>query len=316
MANSPRSTNAAPHSRATLLVVIGAIIISFSPVFVRAADVGASAAGVYRTFFGGVALLVYVLLRRERLWRGPGPLGFALLAGIVFATDLRLWHRSIEYIGPGLATILGNFQAFILAAFGILVHRERPGWRYLVSIPLALLGLFLLVGMDWQELSTQARTGVLLGLTTACAYAAYVIVYQKSQRATPRLSPAASLTTISFITAATLGVSGAIEGETFVIPNAQSWGAMIGYGVLCQALGWILISNGLPGIPTSRAGLLLLLQPTLSFLWDIVFFGRPTDRVEWVGASLALGAIYLGSTRGRPRSRGNVGRSREARGKP
>lgn len=293
----------APHSRATLLVALGAIIISFSPVFVRVADVDPSAAGFYRMSIGGIALLIYASLRGERLWRGAGPLGFSLLAGLVFAADLRLWHRSIEYVGPGLATILGNFQVFLLAAFGILVHRERPGWRYLVSIPLALLGLFLLVGIDWPELSSQARTGVALGLMTACAYAAYVIVYQKSQRATIRLSPASSLVFISFFTAAALGGSGAVEGDTFVLPNAHSWAAMIGYGVLCQACGWILISTGLPGIPTSRAGLLLLLQPTLSFIWDIVLFGRPTDRIEWIGAILALGAIYLGSTRRRARPR-------------
>ena len=303
---TPTGDDARP-GRATLLVVIGAVIISFSPVFVRIADVGPTAAGFYRTFFGGIALLVYVALRREPLWRGFAPLGFAALCGVVFAADLRLWHRAIEYVGPGLATILGNFQAFLLAAFGILVHRERPGWRYLVSIPLAVLGLFLLVGTDWPGLSHEARVGVGLGLLTAIAYATYVIVYQRSQRARVHLGPAASLTTISLVTALVMGVGGTIEGDPFVIPNAHSWVAMVSYGVLCQALGWILISHGLPSIPTSRAGLVLLLQPTLSFIWDILFFGRPTGRIEWIGAVLALGAIYLGSTRS---GRSRPGRNR------
>jgi drug/metabolite transporter (DMT)-like permease len=282
--------------------VIGAVLISFSPVFVRVADVEPMAAGFYRTLVGGLALALYVRLHGDPLWRGPVPFGFAVLCGVVFAADLRLWHRSIEYVGPGLATILGNFQVFILAAFGILIHRERPGWRYLLSVPLALVGLFLLVGLDWPGLEAKARTGVFLGLATAVAYATYMIVFQKSQQVPVRLSPAASLTVISFASAFAMGVGVMIEGE-FTIPNSRSWVAMIGYGVLCQALGWILISQGLPRIPTSRAGLILLLQPTLSFLWDIVFFGRPTDRLEWLGAAIALGAIYLGSARPARRAR-------------
>jgi len=43
----------------------------------------------------------------------------------------------------------------------------------------------------------------------------------------------------------------------------------------------------------------LLLQPTLAFTWDVLFFHRPTDVTDVVGAGLALAAIYLGTTRPR-----------------
>ena len=71
------------------------------------------------------------------------------------------------------------------------------------------------------------------------------------------------------------------------------------YGVLCQGVGWIVISWAVVRVEASRVGLLLLLQPTLTFVWDILFFGRPTTTVEILGASLTLVAIYFGSTRRR-----------------
>lgn len=40
---------------------------------------------------------------RETLWRDLRPAFWAALAGLFFAADLACWHRSIRYIGPGLA---------------------------------------------------------------------------------------------------------------------------------------------------------------------------------------------------------------------
>lgn len=224
----------------------------------------------------------------------------ASLCALLFSGDLALWHRAIIYIGPGLATILANFQALILAAFGILVLRERPGWRYLLSIPIALLGLFLLVGVSWNSLSSQSRTGVVFALGAAFCYAAYLQTFRTRPERERHWNAALSLTVISAVSALLMGLGGLASGESFRIPDRASWLAMLGYGILCQACGWILISHALTRVPASRAGLILLLQPTLAFIWDILFFHRPTRTTDLIGAALALTAIYLGSTRAIP----------------
>ena len=144
-------------------LMIGATVISFSPVFVKLAQVGPTAAGFYRTFFGSIFLLIVVLVRGDTLWKGRRAFGLALACAVLFAADLTFWHRSIHYIGPGLATIMGNLQIFFLAAFGIVVFREKAGWRFLVSIPLAVAGLFMLVGVDWGQLHSGYKLGVLFG---------------------------------------------------------------------------------------------------------------------------------------------------------
>ncbi|MFC1639146.1 EamA family transporter [Gemmatimonadota bacterium] len=87
--------------------------------------------------------------------------------------------------------------------------------------------------------------------------------------------------------------------ESFVVPDAQTWVVLFAYAIVCHVIGWVLISSGLPGMQTSRAGLLLLLQPALAFVWDVVLFGRPTAAIEITGAALALTAIYLGTVGGK-----------------
>jgi drug/metabolite transporter (DMT)-like permease len=274
-------------------------MISFSPVFVKLANVGPTTAGFYRTLFGGLFLLVIALARRDALWRGIRPLGLALACAALFAADLSFWHRSIHYIGPGLATIMGNLQIFFLAGFGILVFRERVEWRFLLSLPLAVAGLFVLVGVDWSQLQTGYKVGVLFGVLTAVTYAGYMLVLQESQSKSVRLSAAANLAWISLLTAAVMAVEVPLVGESFHIPDTRSWVSLLAYGVLCQAVGWVIISRALTNIAASRAGLILLLQPTLAFVWDVMLFSRPTGAMDVFGALLTLAAIYIGGSRRR-----------------
>ncbi|HKI95062.1 MAG TPA: EamA family transporter, partial [Gemmatimonadales bacterium] len=124
------------YSRGIGQVLAGAVLISFAAVFVKLTTVPAVISAFYRVGIGGVILLALALLKRERLWMGPRPALLALAAGVFFALDLAFWHRSIAYVGPGLATILANFQVFILAGFGVLVLHERGSWRLVAAVPL------------------------------------------------------------------------------------------------------------------------------------------------------------------------------------
>jgi hypothetical protein len=49
----------------------------------------------------------------------------------------------------------------------------------------------------------------------------------------------------------------------------------------------------------------MLFQPTLTFIWDILLFGRPTGLMGYLGAALALFAISLGvlDTSGKDKTR-------------
>ena len=55
-----------------------------------------------------------------------------------------------------------------------------------------------------------------------------------------------------------------------------------------------------PQLPASLVGLLLLLQPALSFVLDVILFARPTGALDWIGLALSLLGIFIGSARRRP----------------
>ncbi len=280
-----------------LILVIGAVLISFTGVWVKVAHVAPNVSAFYRVFFGGAALLLAALYRRELRWFGLRHLLLSLLCGFLLGLDLWLYHYSIEYIGPGLGTILPNFQVFILAAVGVLFLKEPMRWIYLVSLPLAFVGLFMIVGVNWSDLQIQYRIGVYYGLAAAICYAGFLLSLRQLQADQMGTSFFYVLMMVSLTTAIFLGAEIVFRQTSFKIPDLQSLLALLALGLLSHTVGWILITNALPKVRASFSGLILLLQPALAFVWDVLFFQRPTTLFNWLGVLIALAAIYLGMAR-------------------
>lgn len=278
------------------MVLAGAVMISFSAVFVKIAHVGPTVSAFYRMALGGI-LLIALVIPTGKIARIPRKALILIgICALCFTLDLTVWHRSIFYVGPGLATILANFQVFFLAGIGFIFYRERMTLRYIVSVSLSVLGLVLIVMPQSRAPEPHFYFGVLLGLLTAVAYTAYLLTLRNLQQDFSFISPLFAIAIISLLTAFGLGVEVIVTGKSFAIPDTTTWAALLAYGIAGQVLGWVFISKGIGKIEASRAGLILLLQPTLSFIWDILFFKRPTGGLDLTGAILAILAIYLGST--------------------
>ncbi|HTA64598.1 MAG TPA: DMT family transporter, partial [Xanthomonadaceae bacterium] len=220
------------------------------------------------------------------------------MPALAFATDLFFWHRSILDVGPGLATLLGNLQVFMMALAGVLLHREKLGWRFLVGLAMAFAGLWLLIGQGWSGFDERYRTGVVYGAFTAVCYAAYMLSFRHAQRERSTLDSSQLLSISSLLCAVVLAMLCMADGDSFAIPDTQTLIALIALGWVGQCAGWVLISRAMPQLPTSLVGLLLLLQPVLAFLMDVVLFHRATRPVEWIGLALSLCGIFIGSLRG------------------
>lgn len=276
-------------------VLCGAFLISFSGVLVKLADVSPTASGFYRVFFGSLFLLCATVWFKDFKKITPSELFLITFCGFVFALDLFFWHESIMYIGPGLATLLGNFQVFLLAAIGIFFFREKGRPSFFAAIPLAIVGLLMIVGVNWNHLENDYKTGIYFGLLTAVCYTAFLLSLRKIQ-SNERHSQFSSLMIVSLSCAVFLGFKMLYTGDSFTIPNAKSFSALLGLGLFSQTIGWVLIANAMPKIRASFTGLILLLQPSLAFIWDVLLFNRPTDILNWIGVIVTLAAIYMGLT--------------------
>lgn len=292
-----------------LLVAFGAAAISFAPVLVKVAaleGVGPATIGAWRCVIGGVLLVALAMLRGAPLLPRRSAVRIALIAGVAFAMDLWVWHRSIVIVGAGMATILGNTQVFWTSAYGGIAYREPLSPRFLVAAGAAFVGVVLLAGIGSDvELSRYYLGGVGLGLATGLVYACYILAVQRATgggrpgAAVDELDPLTAsmrvLGWVALIAGALLGASAAIEGETLLPPTARAWLALGGLAVVAQIVGWISIASGLRRAPASRAALVLLLQPALATGWGYAFFDERLELLQLAGAAVTLTAIYVGA---------------------
>ncbi|MBA2382165.1 MAG: EamA family transporter, partial [Chloroflexi bacterium] len=101
-------------ARPRLAALLGAMCIAFSGIFYRWAEVSPSTGTVFRALFGLPLLGLVAWLEHRRNGGLPTrTVRLALLAGAFFAGDLLFWHHAIEYVGAGLATVLGNLQVLV-----------------------------------------------------------------------------------------------------------------------------------------------------------------------------------------------------------
>ncbi len=245
-------------------------------------------------FFAFWGLLFLVVVRKERLHYPGKALTLLLLCGVWLSCDFMVWHRSIGLIGPGFSTLLGNFQVFFTTIISYWLFGERIRPSFILAILFGFLGLLLMTGFNFANLSGEIRVGILLGFATALFYSFYILTLKQAMSRSA-LSGTSAMLIISVSSVIILGGLIQSRGISFAIGNSASWWALVGVGVLGSTIGWSLLSAALRVVPASTAGLTMLLQPALSFFWDVLLFNRPTSWLEYTGILLILAAIYLGT---------------------
>ncbi len=283
-------------------VLAGAFCISFSAVFVRLVDMPATTSGFYRVFIGGLGLLVLLIVTRTALRFSRNAWFMLGVCSLFFAADLWFWHRSIQYVGPGLSTLLASLQVIFVTVIGAFLLGQRPTLRQWLAIPVALFGLTLIVGVDWSSLPEQYQLGVIFGVLTALSYSGFLLALRHVQTETRSTVPMAELAVMSLLTALWLAGSAGVEQISLDIGSPQNAGWMLAYGLLAHVGGWLLITSAIAKVTPAVFALSLLIQPVLSFVWDILFFGRGLTWLEAVGGIVTLTAILVGGARSRMQS--------------
>lgn len=276
--------------------------IAASSTLVVLADSGAATTALYRCALA-LPLLIPLALREQRR-HGPRPLAARLGAagaGVFFAVDLVLWTHAIDVVGAGVATVLGNLQVLFVAIAAWAFLGERPSSRLLVALPVVFGGVVLVSGLVGHAgVGRDPLAGVVYGVSTSIAYAAFLMILRRSARTAHVAGPLADATATAAVGALVLGV---LFGGLDLAPGWAAIGWLLVLAVTSQTLGWLLITASLPRLPSALSSLLLLLQPVAALALAYVALGERPSLLQLLGAALiCAGVLAVARRHGTPRA--------------
>ena len=274
----------------------GAMCIASSGVLVRLADSTPVTVAVYRCLYALPLLGLITVFESKRFGQlSTRSRNLAWAAGLFFALDLIFWHNAIDAVGAGLATVLGNLQVLIVGFVAWALLSERPSNRLFWAIPVVLVGVVLISGVVGEgAYAEDPMLGVVLGIATSLAYAAFILILREGSRDLRRVAGPLFHATLAAALASI--VYGIVTADLDVTPEWPSHGWLTTLALTSQVAGWLLISRSLPRLPAAVTSVVLLLQPVGAMALAAVVLDERPGFAQLLGAGLILTGVVIATS--------------------
>ena len=292
---------------AFIALIIGAIAMGASPIFVRFAEVGPFTSAFWRI---GLALPVLWLWARLEAPRtdilpkpagGPdGPtgldratMGSVILAGAFFSGDLIFWHLAIVNTSVANATFMAVLAPVWVALGSGLFLGEPVDRKMVIGLGLCLAGAAVLVG-DSLSLRPEQVIGDVYGFITSFFFGAYFLAVRRARRV---LGTGRMLFLSSLVTAALLLVAAVITEDRMWPSAAVAVAALFALALVSHTGGQGLLAFALGHLPAAFSALVIFLEAVAAAGLGWLILGESLGPIQAIGAV----AIFAGIAAARPR---------------
>ena len=285
-----------PKINPFFILIIGAIAIAFSPIFVRFSDVDPIMTAFYRIFISLPFFLFFSsfnIIEKVKFPEFNNSYVIFLVSGIFFALDLICWHWSIKLTTVSKATFLSNLAPIVVIIFSLIFLKERFSKFFYLAALLSMMGMVMLLGESFKFNKSQF-IGDLLGVLTAVWYGSYIITIsqlRKKYNSTSIMFLSGIVTAIILLTVSILFEQSLIPQSLFTIT------IIFLLGFICQFMGQSFITYSLAYLSASLSSLCLLIQPIAATVLAYFFFQEKLTTIQFFGSALILIGIYIARTK-------------------
>lgn len=208
----------------------------------------------------------------------------ALAIGILFGGTMFGLLKAISLL-PVSVAILAYFAYPVLTGVaGAITGVDRLGWPALVTAIAAFLGLALMLGAEFSNLST-------IGIAWALGAAGFRVVSLLMTRAYLHGTDARLTTWYSMVPSTVLFLLGSvIIGEWHTPATFAGWAAFVGTSA-GSTLSTLLIYMSTNRIGPFRTAFIMNLEPLVTTIASMLLLGEVLSPVQTVGAAVMLASL-------------------------
>ncbi len=271
-------------------LILGAILISFSPVLIKDTGAPGTVTSFYRLLFGTMTLIVPFAISRIKSKKKLKIKGvfIASVAGLFLATDMALWATGIMLSNAAMPTLVGNLAPLWVGIGAFLFFKERQTSRFWIGLLVALTGVTFLMIQDLYQPDGIFK-GLILGFFAGMFYAGFMLFTQIGRK---YLNTISYLFISSLATTIFLGIFVLIQDIEFVGYTPKAWTLFIIMGVMIQAGAWFFINFAQGYLPASLVSATLLAQPVLAAVIAFIMLGEKLTVWQIVGGIIVIIGIY------------------------
>ena len=285
------------------IAMFGGVVVSFAPILYALSDANPLTGAFFRMAYAIPFLLLIIWFRKAKDPRTTNTRLIAIIAGFAFSLDFLAYHSTVDWIGTGIGTLIGNSQVIIVTLMSWWLFGERPNLSILISLPIVMIGLVLISGvLDDDPYGEYPVRGVVAGVFTAIFYSAFLIIYRFANK---ELAPAVNLQFDSTVGCAIgLLILSFLPLQSIYVepidfePKFPTHGWLLALAFLSQVTGWLAIAYSLPRLPAAYTSFAILLQPTFTIIWGIILLSESPSMQQAIGMFLILGSIIVVNTSG------------------
>lgn len=230
-----------------------------------------------------IAAAILAPFARRRRSSGRAEVRLGVVAGLFLASGYLLQTFGLRATTTSTSAFITYLLVVLVPVMVAVLDRRWPEGRIVLGVAIAVAGLYLLSGsggdpFDWGEV-----------LTTACAFgfAAHLVAVG---RGAERFDPVR----FTFVQVLTVGIACAVPGAFLggYDMGLAAWGAAAFTGVFATAVAFFCMVAGQRTVPSSRAALVLLIEPVSAGLLGVLT-GEELGGRGLGGIALILLAILL-----------------------
>ena len=279
-----------------LALVVGAVAMGISPIFVRLAEVGPFASAFWRVALALPALWAWMQIAERGAGARQPRARFAtstVLAGLLFGGDLFFWHLALAHTTVANATFFATTAPLWVVVFGWLIFRERVTRFVLMGLGLCLLGGAAIVAQS-MAVDMSRVPGDAAGIATSIAFGLYFLAVGKART----VAGAARVTFEMSVIATVVLLAIALVLDRDIVPHSlHAWTMLLALALISHAGGQGLLSVALGRLPTVFSSLVIFLEAIAAALFAWAILGEAVTAVQALGGALILVGIWTARPR-------------------